>query len=104
MDFITETWGVYCAVSVDPSVTLQTQPFTAETRVRFWFNPREVYGGRSGIDKSFSPSIPVFLLSASFHECCILFFTYIFLLPQEQKSEASKLSKKAMLFRKWGSI
>jgi len=34
MDFITETWGVYCAVPADPSVTLQTQPLTAETRVR----------------------------------------------------------------------
>lgn len=28
-DFITETWGVYCAVSADPSVTLRTQPLTA---------------------------------------------------------------------------
>ena len=33
-DLITETWCVYCAVTADPSVTLQIQPLTAETRVR----------------------------------------------------------------------
>jgi hypothetical protein len=35
MDFIMETWYVYCAVPADPSVTLQTQPLIAKTRVRF---------------------------------------------------------------------
>ena len=69
-------------------------PLPADARGRSHVSPRDIYGARSGTRTEFSRSALVFSLSISFHQCSVLFFIYILLLPEGQSREPWELKNK----------
>ena len=59
---------------------------TTEDRDRSWACQCEIYGGGCGWD-IFIPRHFYFSLTESFHQCSILIFTYVLLLPNRQKAK-----------------
>ena len=64
------------------------RPLTAEVWVLFQASPCKVCGGQIGSGTGFPLEFLGFSVSVSLHQCSILIFKYLLLLPEEQADEA----------------
>jgi len=81
--------------------TVNYWPLNVRARFRSQFRLCEICGGQSGTETNFFPRFP---LSILFHQCSILIFTYMVLLPERQTGEAWEPSKKKCFYKSRGYI
>jgi hypothetical protein len=103
--FVTDTQRVYCAVRTEPINGIQIivvclSPLSPE------FDPRADHMRFvvEGHWDRFSPSSSVSSLPLSFHQCCIVIFINVVLLPEGKTGEGWKPSKTQCSFGNRGAL